>query len=192
MLNIIKDKDAIWETDNYDVVLVGTSIYNMLTNGFQSKMKVKYPEIDIANKSTGYGDRRKLGKRININENPTIVLMYICGYPRKGTDSVEYECLEHCLTEINKEFKGKKVMSTIIGSSPFDGDGDKDRILGIFKKCCTDIDITLYDYEQLPRRRECAIHKGKMLTYGHIHGYDKGKELLDNVDKILHDLYLYW
>ena len=45
-MKIITNEDLIWKTDNYDVILVGTSIYCMLTNGFQSKMRMKYPYID--------------------------------------------------------------------------------------------------------------------------------------------------
>ena len=54
-MNIIQGKDAIWETDKYDVVLVGTSIYCMLTNGFQSKIRFKYPHVDAANDKTPFG-----------------------------------------------------------------------------------------------------------------------------------------
>ena len=47
-MNIIKDKDPISLTDDYDVILVGTSIYCMMPNGFQSKIRFKYPEIEAA------------------------------------------------------------------------------------------------------------------------------------------------
>ena len=42
-MNIIKDSDLIWETDNFDVILVGTTIYCSLPDGFQRKMRRKYP-----------------------------------------------------------------------------------------------------------------------------------------------------
>ena len=56
MLKIIKDKDPIWDTDNFDVILIGTSIYNQLNGGFQSKMKYKYPIVDEKNRETKYAD----------------------------------------------------------------------------------------------------------------------------------------
>ena len=65
-MKIITNEDLIWKTDNYDVILVGTSIYCMLTNGFQSKMRMKYPYIDKKNDTTGYGDFRKMGTRLTI------------------------------------------------------------------------------------------------------------------------------
>ena len=41
MLTFIKDQDLIYDTEKYDVILVGTSIYCDLKNGFQSKMRYK-------------------------------------------------------------------------------------------------------------------------------------------------------
>ena len=79
MVTIEKDKDLIWEVDNYDVILVGTSVYNMLTNGFQSKIGLKYPILNEVNDKTNYGDMRKLGLRKTIDTNkPILSLMYFC------------------------------------------------------------------------------------------------------------------
>ena len=113
MLNIIKDKEPIWETDKYDVILVGTSIYCMLTNGFQSKMRLKYPYIDAINDSTNYGDSRKLGKRMTIQGKPIISLMYIANYPHRKRVFVDYDALEHAMATANAEFKGKKGSNAI-------------------------------------------------------------------------------
>ena len=155
MVTIVKDKELIFETENYDVILVGTSTYNMLTGGFQSKMRFKYPYIQSGNDKTNYGDCRKLGKRLTFyNEKPTISLMYICGYPTSRIVNIDYEALKNCLLSANAEFKGKKVASTIIGSSIFDGNGDKEKCLEIIKECTSDLDITLYDYVQKKRKDE--------------------------------------
>lgn len=154
-VKVIKNEDAIWHTDEYDVILVGTSIYNMLTNGFQNKLKLKYNEIEKANNTTNYGDKRKLGKRLTIDGKPTISLMYICKYPglRHGPP-INYEALENCLMTANAEFKGKKVMTTMIGCSDFDGNGDKEKVLEMLEKYCKDIDLTVYDYHQLRKEDE--------------------------------------
>ena len=101
MLNFIKNRDAIWETDKYDVVLLGTSIYCMLTNGFQSKMRLKYPYIETANDSTNYGDKRKLGKRLTIDGNPVISLLYIANHPHSKREFLDYDALEHALATAN-------------------------------------------------------------------------------------------
>ena len=181
MLKIIKDKDPIWETDKFDVILIGTSIYNQLNGGFQSKIKYKYPIIDEKNRETKYADFSKLGTRITINDTPTISLMYICGYPRPNIDTVDYDSLTKCLLTANAEFRGKKVLTTILGSSQFDGNGDKDKCLKIIKDSTKDLDITLYDYEQKKRADEIREQKMylKSLQYTDIEKYNKLKDVFD-------------
>ena len=178
MLKIIKDKDPIWETDKFDVILIGTSIYNQLNGGFQSKIKYKYPIVDEKNRETKYADFSKLGTRITINDTPTISLMYICGYPRPNIDTVDYDSLTKCLLTANAEFRGKKVLTTILGSSQFDGNGDKDKCLKIIKDSTKDLDITLYDYEQKKRADEIREQKMylKSLQYTDIEKYNKLKD----------------
>lgn len=181
MLKIIKDKDPIWETDKFDVILIGTSIYNQLNGGFQSKMKYKYPIVDEKNRETKYADFSKLGTRITINNTPIISLMYICGYPRPNIDTVDYDSLTKCLLTANAEFRGKKVMATILGSSQFDGNGDKDKCLKIIEDTTKDLDITLYDYEQKKRADEIREQKMylKSLQYTDIEKYNKLKNVFD-------------
>ena len=181
MLKIIKDKDPIWDTDKFDVILIGTSIYNQLNGGFQSKMKYKYPMVDEKNRETKYADFSKLGTRITINDTPVISLMYICGYPRPNIDTVDYDSLTKCLLTANAEFRGKKVMATIIGSSQFDGNGDKDKCLKIIEDSTKDLDITLYDYEQKKRADEIREQKMylKSLQYTDIEKYNKLKNVFD-------------
>ena len=181
MLKIIKDKDPIWETDKFDVILIGTSIYNQLNGGFQSKMKYKYPIVDEKNRETKYADFSKLGTRITINDTPIISLMYICGYPRPNIDTVDYDSLTKCLMTANAEFRGKKVMATILGSSQFDGNGDKDKCLKIIEDSTKDLDITLYDYEQKKRADEIREQKMylKSLQYTDIEKYNKLKNVFD-------------
>ena len=181
MLKIIKGKDPIWETDKFDVILIGTSIYNQLNGGFQSKIKYKYPIVDEKNRETKYADFSKLGTRITINDTPTISLMYICGYPRPNIDTVDYDSLTKCLLTANAEFRGKKVLTTILGSSQFDGNGDKDKCLKIIKDSTKDLDITLYDYEQKKRADEIREQKMylKSLQYTDIEKYNKLKNVFD-------------
>ena len=181
MLKIIKDKDPIWETDKFDVILIGTSIYNQLNGGFQSKMKYKYPIVDEKNRETKYADFSKLGTRITINNTPIISLMYICGYPRPNIDTVDYDSLTKCLLTANAEFRGKKVMATILGSSQFDGNGDKDKCLKIIEDSTKDLDITLYDYEKKKRADEIREQKMylKSLQYTDIEKYNKLKNVFD-------------
>ena len=161
-MNIIKDKDAIAFTDNYDVVLVGTSVYSTLGNGFQSKIRYKYPYVDEINSKTPFGDARKLGKRLTFEGYPIISLLYICGYPRKNFSNLDYEALENCLLTATAEFKGKRVMTTVLGSTQFDGNGDRDKILEIMERCTVGLDLDVYDYRQLPRVDEINYWKRKI------------------------------
>ena len=181
MLKIIKDKDPIWETDKFDVILIGTSIYNQLNGGFQSKMKYKYPMVDEKNRETKYADFSKLGTRITINDTPIISLMYICSYTMPNVETVDYDSLTKCLLTANAEFRGKKVMATILGASQFDGAGDKDKCLKIIKDSTKDLDITLYDYEQKKRIDEIREQKMylKSLHYTDIEKYNKLKNVFD-------------
>lgn len=191
-IKIVENEDAIWHTDEYDVILVGTSIYNMLTNGFQNKLKNKYNNIDEINKTTNYGDKRKLGKRLTIDGKPTISLLYICRYPglRHGP-AIDYEALKNAIMTANAEFKGKKVMTTLIGCSDFDGNADRDKVLDILETYGKDMDITIYDYHQLRKEDERYIiykkffqgGKGKM-------DRDEYNQKLSEFNKLKKELYL--
>lgn len=155
-MRIVKDKDLIYETDNYDVILIGTSIYCCLDGGFQSKMKYKYKYLEPENDKTPYADTRKLGKRLTLSRenDPIISLMYICGYPMSHKTSIDYDALEKCLIAANAEFRGKKIAMTIPGCTKFDGNGDREKCLDILNKCMSDADVTVYDYQQKGRQEE--------------------------------------
>lgn len=196
-MNIIKDKDLIWEVEKYDVILVGTSIYCMLTNGFQSKIRYKYPHVDKENDKTPYGDKRKLGTRLTVypieDEQPIISLLYIAKYPHAKRVFVEYEALEHALATANAEFKGKKVATTILGISPFDGNGERERILKIMEENTKDLDLDVYDYVQLPKIRESGLIMSKLIQQIRNKGGKKKKEfkpMWHNFDNVLKGLYL--
>lgn len=190
-MKIITNEDLIWKTDNYDVILVGTSIYCMLTNGFQSKMRMKYPYIDKKNDATGYGDFRKMGTRLTIEEkgNPIISLMYICNYPNKNRVFLDYDALENCLRTATAEFKGKKVATTVLGGSLFDGNGDKDKILQIMEDCTKGMDLDVYDYVQLDRMKEIKLQKEKIIKLKDT-DYKKYQKLWSMKDDMFKKMYL--
>lgn len=190
-MRVIKDRDLIWDTDEYDVILVGTSIYNMLTQGFQSKMVVKYGDKLIeANNTTNYADRRKLGKRIDIPGTPTISLLYICGYPNSKRSSIDYEALDKCLKSVNKDFSGKKVAAPFLGASYFDGNGDKDKCFKIISDNTDSMDFTLYDFQQYNRRQEIAQVLSQWNVLKKNREYKKYNELVRHKDEIIKSLYL--
>lgn len=154
MIKIIKDIDIIDEIDNYDLILLGTNVYNTLGNGAQLSLRKKYPYIQEKNLQTMYGDEKKMGTILECTKEnePTIVLLYITkGYgfqPHKENDYLSYESLEKCLQLINILYKGKNIASPYLGASRFDGNGDKARILEVIEKILTDVNLTIYDYYQ--------------------------------------------
>lgn len=149
-MHVISDIDAILETDKYDVVLVGTSIYGMLTNGFQRDIRKKYPYVHGENIKQPYADQRRLGTRLTIAKegNPTISLLYVCKYPMSNMEYLDKDALRHALATADAEFRGKKVMTTVIGASKFDGNCDKKEMLKIITETVKKMDLYVYDYEQ--------------------------------------------
>lgn len=152
MVSIIENKDLIYDIFKYDVILVGTSTHCALGNGFQHDIAINFPIVKEINSKTPYADPKKLGTIIPVEDRGVI---FILCYLNKGRyrpdlnpDFLDYNALKNILLQINKEYKNKKIASTILGNSIFEGDGNKDKILSIFNECCTDVDITLYDFEQ--------------------------------------------
>ena len=154
MVTIIENIDLVQEADNYDVLLVGTSIYGRLSNGWQLDAKLTFPLIHKVNIETKYGDATKLGKCIDVEKIDT-KQVYCLLYITKGNfrpdlqkDTLDYNALEECLHKINIKYKGKRIACPILGTSKFDGNGEREKVIDLFNKKLTDVDCTLYDYEQ--------------------------------------------
>ena len=64
---------------------------------------------------------------------------------------------------VNILYKGKRVACPLLGNSRFDGNGDKNRILGIFTNIITDVDLDIYDYHQKSRAEEMKEIREKEL-----------------------------
>lgn len=152
MITIIKDKQLINDVFQYDVILVGTSINNALGNGFQRQIRINFPIVDEINKSTNYGDIRKLGTVKVVGTTPVFCLCYINKSKRRpdiNPDYLDYDSLENCLKLINENFQGKRIASTILGLSDYEGNGDREKIMNIFEDNSDNIELYLYDYEQV-------------------------------------------
>ena len=165
---IIKDKEPIFETEKYDVILVGTSIYDTLYNGFQGKMVNKYPYISEENHKQTYADSRRLGTRLTIVKKnmPIISLLYICHYPLKNKTTLDYDALKRCLDTAALEFKGKRILTTVLGGTVFDGKGNKKRILNMMSKAFEKLDVDVYDYKQTYIKEEAKTKRKELTEIG--------------------------
>lgn len=149
-VTIIKDKFLIEDIKKYTIVLVPMSANNSMNSGFAYEIGLNFPPIREKVQTTPYGDRRKFGT-VSVFKDDGITFC-ICfmhtGGQSKQVEYVKYDSLADCLDLININFKGKTVASPILGSTKYDGRGDKEKIINIFKEHCTDIDLILYDYEE--------------------------------------------
>lgn len=161
MIEIIKDIDLISDINKYDVILIGTNTYHTMGNGFQRKVRLKYPETYALNITTKYGDKKKIGTRITTKTSPKFSLCFITnGYnfrPDLNNVYLDYESLEKCIKTANIEFSGLNIATTFIGCSKYDGNGDKNKVLEILRSNSDRINLFIYDYEQLDRDAEVSI-----------------------------------
>ena len=159
MIKIIKDIDLFEHFSEYEAVLIGTGTYCTMSQGIQLKVMLNYPYVFNKNLETKYGDKEKLGTILECKEDkePTFCLCFIYEgnfRPDIIKDYLSYESLEKCLKLVNILYKGKKIATTLLGSSRFDGNGDRDKIMEMFNNILTDVDITVYDYFQKSRAEE--------------------------------------
>jgi hypothetical protein len=168
MIKVIKDVDLYNHVGEFDVVLVGTNNYCMMSQGIQLNIMLNYPYVYNKNLETKYGDPEKLGTVLECASEgePTFCLCFICGgnfRPDLQKDYLSYESLEKCLKLVNILYKGKNVATTLLGASRFDGNGDKEKILEIFNNCITDVNLTIYDYYQKSRSEQLNEIRNKEL-----------------------------
>jgi hypothetical protein len=186
-LKIIKDKPLIEDIFDYDIIIVGTGIHNALGNGFQYDVKINFPIVEETVKKTPYADKRKLGTVTVINSNPVFCLGFIHkgGY-RKDLipDYLDYQALTDVLTLIDKNFENKRIATSFIGCSQFDGNGNKDKVLDIFSGLSSDNEYFIYDYEQRDYRE---VHNEKWNEIQSLVGkipYEDLRKLKDDFIKI--------
>lgn len=152
MVKIVENKQLIEDVFNYDVVLYGMGINNAMNKGFSYDIALNFPVVYEEENKTGYGDLRKYGNIRITNINPIFCACYCynLGMIRKNNGRfIDYELLNKCLEIVKHNFKGKRIVSPIIGQDKYDGNGDKEIILDLYNRAfCDDTDIILYDFEQ--------------------------------------------
>lgn len=194
MITIIKDIDLINEVEKYDVILVGTNTYHVMGNGFQRKVRTKYPTVYDLNITTKYGDTKKMGTVVSTTSTPIFSLCFITnGYnfrPDINPDYLNYESLEKCLKYVNQEYSGLNIATTMIGCSKFDGNGDKERVMEIINNNSDKINLFVYDYVQLTRDVESVIRYTNVVK-NESYDRDKKTEIIKQFiedDKKLHSI----
>jgi hypothetical protein len=89
---------------------------------------------------------------------PTFCLCFITkGFnfrPDLESDYLSYEALEKALKLVNVKYKNKKIACPLLGSSRFDGNGDKGKIMEIFNNTLSNVECTIFDYFQKSRAEE--------------------------------------
>ena len=146
----IFEEELINHVYEYDVVLVGMGINNSFSRGFANDVAVNFPKVkENENRESPYGDRGKYGTVYETKcEGITFCLCYMHngGYT-KDKEFVSYGNLMKCLEHVAEKYRGKKIASPVIGASKFDGNGNADKIYGIYNDVFTDCDIDIYDFE---------------------------------------------
>ena len=169
MINIIKDVDLFEHVDEYDAVLIGTNTYCTMSQGIQLKVMLNYHYVYEKNLETKYADPEKMGTILECKSDgePTFCLCFITNSynfrPDIQKDYLSYESLEKCLGLVNLLYRGKKIATTLLGASRFDGNGDRDKIMEIFNNTIKDVDLTIYDYHQKSRAEEMKEVRDKEL-----------------------------
>jgi hypothetical protein len=130
-----------------------------MPHGIQLKVMLNYPYVYNKNLETKYGDMEKLGTILECSSEgePTFCLCFIVKgnfRPDLQKDYLLYDSLESCLKLINILYKGKKIACPLLGASRFDGNGDRDKIMEIFNRCMSDVELTIFDYFQPSRDEE--------------------------------------
>lgn len=150
-INIIHNKHLIEDIFDYDVIVLGTGIHNALGNGFQYDVKINFPIVEETVKKTPYADSRKLGTVTVINGKPVFCVGFIHqgGYRKDLTpDYLNYDSLKNVISLIDENFENKRIACPLIGCSKYDGNGDENAVLTLFKALSDRNEYFIYDYEQ--------------------------------------------
>ena len=141
-----EDSQLIEDIFEYDAVLVPMGINNSMSNRFPYDVKLNFPEVYDEEKKTGYCDKRKYGT-VTFAESCGIrfALCHMClpsNRKRSDMDYVNYKALGECLGTVNERFKGLKVATPILGTSP--GRGDSEKVVSVMAEKLSDVYLTIY------------------------------------------------
>ena len=183
---MIHDKPLIEDVFKYDIIIVGTGIHNALGNGFQYDVKINFPFVESTVKKTPYADIRKLGTVTVINGEP----IFCVGFIHKGgyrkdlvPDYLDYNSLKEVLSLIDENFEHKRIATSMIGCSVYDGNGDKEKVLQLFNELSSNNEYYIYDYEQKDYRTSNNDVWSKIISLVDKIPYSELRELKDEYIK---------
>ena len=158
MIHVFSE-DLMPKIHDYDIILVPMGLNNSFNSGFKSEIAANFNGIKkLEWELGGYGDRRRMGT-ISTSEMDgiTFVFCYIDKGGYKGGDSIDYSALKRCLDLVKKRFQGQKIASPLLGFGRFEGNGDRDIIMGIFSDVfehCDAVSLDIYIFESRDRKLE--------------------------------------
>ena len=159
MIKIVKDVNLFDDIDKFENIAVGTNVYCTMSQGFQRKVMVYYPDVQKENEKTKYGDVRKLGTVMRCESyGKSFAVCYICkGYnfrPDLSSEYVDYDALRKCCKLLNILYKKKIIAMPLLGGSRFDGNGNATELLKIMEEELTDVTAYVYCYHQESKSEE--------------------------------------
>ena len=167
-MKIIPDKYITPNIKDYDVVLYGMGINNSMYKGFANEIALNFPKVRELENATMYGAISKYGTVHCVKDSGIIFAACYCnngGYKKKDDSSfIDYDHLKKCLTIVADNFHDKRICSPLIGYSKYDGNGDYDAILNIYKDIFKNIDIDIYPHYEYDFK-EYIYHEVSKLAY---------------------------
>jgi O-acetyl-ADP-ribose deacetylase (regulator of RNase III) len=98
------------ERGKFDYIVQGCNCFHTMGSGLAGQLVKKYPFVLVADKTSIYGDREKLGTwtsaKVLSNHNQfTIVNAYTQFFFGMGTDVFEYDSFDEFLTNFGEHLK---------------------------------------------------------------------------------------
>ncbi len=101
---------ALAKSGKFDVIIHGCNCFCSMGAGVAKQIAQQFPEAELADKSTFYGDRSKMGECVMVEIGDiTVINAYTqFGYGGKSKN-VDYKALTKCFQAIKHGLGGKKL-----------------------------------------------------------------------------------
>lgn len=129
------------EEGEFDIVVQGCNCFNTMGGGIAREIAEKYPSAARVDRSTPYGDIRKLGTWTEFNIGRFHIINAYTQYNMStGEDVFEYNAFALILQKLAHEYPNKRFGFPFIGMGL--AGGDKERIIPMLKEFANKIDAT--------------------------------------------------